>query len=369
MKLLIPFLLLLSTQAFSGFMPKNNLGNEDQKHRKITDLTEERFLKLANQVMDTFNPYAEAHGKTLTLEPLWDSIEVNAYAYPTDDLMVVQMHGGLARRPEVTEDGFQLVVCHETGHHLAGFAKYDPESWAGSEGQSDYFASHVCAKEIWKEDFDKNAMYETIAPKALKDNCNNSYQEDAERYLCYRTGMAGYSLATLLSFGGEVDLAARDGSVVEETYVSHPDAQCRLDTYVSGGLCTVAFDKEAIPQTEEEARESSCMRVDEYKLEARPLCWFAPTLVVEPKPEEFSVEGVLRGEGIYGLKFSNVIADASYIKVYWGFDSWYAFAILDVVGSEFVTKKAWGLGDDLELKIEVVDGQENVLFTKLVTLK
>ena len=47
---------------------------------------------------------------------------------------VVAMFGGLARRPEVTKDAFQFVVCHEVGHHLAGWPfAYD---WASNEGQS-----------------------------------------------------------------------------------------------------------------------------------------------------------------------------------------------------------------------------------------
>jgi hypothetical protein len=35
------------------------------------------------------------------------------------------MFGGLARHELVTDDGFMMVVCHETGHHLGGAPRYN----------------------------------------------------------------------------------------------------------------------------------------------------------------------------------------------------------------------------------------------------
>lgn len=365
MKFLSILILMLSTQAFSKILPDNDLWKEDGKYRSLTDMTEERFLELADEAIEAFKPYAAIHGKVLTLDPLWDSTEVNAYAYPTANEMMVEMHGGLARRPEVTEDGFQLVVCHEIGHHLAGFAKYGPNDWAATEGQSDYYASQVCAKEIWKEDIAHNAMYETIAPDSLKGDCNEVYSSDEERHLCYRIGMAGHSLATLLAFGDNVDFDTRDQNVVDSTYPSHPEGQCRLDTYVAGGLCDVEFNKEEIPQTEEEARPTSCMRVDGYNLEARPRCWFAPS---SSNQDDFSAYGVKRAEGIYAIGFKNIPPAGESIELYWGEGSWYPFVTIPVEGDSFETDSAWGLGTDKNIRVELWSDEGFLLYSKVITL-
>lgn len=352
MKFLLLF--LLSSTAFAKILPDNDLWKEDSKHRKFADLTEERFLELSNQVIDTMAPFAAVHGKTLMLDPLWDSTEVNAYAYPSEDRMMIEMHGGLARRPEVTEDGFQLVVCHEVGHHLAGFALYDVGGWAASEGQSDYYASHVCAKEIWKEDIAQNAMYKTIASDYIIGLCDESYDLEDDRNLCYRTAMAGKSLATLLAFGDEVFFEDRDTNKVDETYTSHPAGQCRLDTYVSGGLCTVEFNKEFIPQTEEEARETSCMSVDGYSLETRPRCWFAPKLI----EEGFSFVGIDKGNGIFGLDFKDIPTGATHLRIYWGHDAFYPFTEISLDDTK---NPSWGFGDKRDIKVEAVDADGKIL--------
>ena len=57
--------------------------------------------------------------------------------------------------------------------------------------------------------------------------------------LCYRTAMAGKSVADLLATLGKQDLPSfltPDENRVTRTYNSHPKAQCRLDTYLSGAL-------------------------------------------------------------------------------------------------------------------------------------
>ena len=38
--------------------------------------------------------------------------------------LFIELNGGLARRPEVSSDGFTMVICHELGHFLAGLDGY-----------------------------------------------------------------------------------------------------------------------------------------------------------------------------------------------------------------------------------------------------
>lgn len=85
----------------------------------------------------------------------------------------------------------------------------------------------------------------------------------------------------------DVSFAQSDRNSVKTTYVHHPRAQCRLDTYVAGALCAVEFDKDIIPgkrfgakrngtEAADEAAEYTCMESRQYSVGVRPHCWFAP---------------------------------------------------------------------------------------------
>src|SRR5690606_16017110 len=98
---------------------------------------------------------------------------------------------------------------------------------------------------------------------------------------------ASQSLADLLAGGaGRTSFATPDPRVVETTNHSHPAAQCRLDTYASGAVCSVEFDRELIPGTrfsnrnradaERQASSVSCTEFNADPHGVRPRCWFAP---------------------------------------------------------------------------------------------
>lgn len=265
--------LLFSGLAFASILPPNDLHLQDDITRKDANLTEARFLELSEQVMAYYRPIVESHGGVLNLDANWRDSTVNAYANRTGSTWNVAMFGGLARRPEVTEDGYQLVVCHELGHHLAGFPTYGFGNWASSEGQSDYFATQACARNIWGDDVATNANFRTTATASAKSECNAAWTTENEQNLCYRIQAAGYSLASLL---GGATYARRDSNVVRSTVTSHPASQCRFDTYRAGGLCTVDFDENTIPRTLSDIKDSSCVRSAGYTIEARPVCWYKP---------------------------------------------------------------------------------------------
>ena len=67
----------------------------------------------------------------------------------------------------MTPDGFALVLCHELGHHLAGNPRV--QAWAANEGQSDYFSTQSCARELWSGETAENAKAALTVPKTPKD--------------------------------------------------------------------------------------------------------------------------------------------------------------------------------------------------------
>src|SRR5262249_39819030 len=161
-----------------------------------------------------FNPIMESHSRKLEIKTYWSDDTVNAYASQDDTTWHVVLFGGLARRPEVTLDGFALVICHELGHHLAGYVFYTGESLS-AEGQPDYFATHSCAAKVWRELAATPSPSLEPVPGSIKDNCNHVWSTQQQQQDCYRTVQASMGLARLLAKLGSqpLDFNVTDTSV------------------------------------------------------------------------------------------------------------------------------------------------------------
>lgn len=285
---LISSLLLASSSAmaFTGqktFMPPNNLDQEDDINFD-GGLTQAQFNSVIDRVMQVYGPIFTHFGATLTVDRRWTDSTVNASAdQPTPTSWQVHMYGGLARRAEVTEDGFAMVICHELGHHLGGFPFV--QDWAANEGQADIHATGACAAKIFATNLELSARAQLALPPEMSAKCDSTYQTENDRDLCYRGLVAGKSLADLLAaIGSESPVAFNtpDTTVVTRTNNDHPKAQCRLDTYVAGALCGANhWDYNLIPGKEMANRNSMEAQDEAYAHScaegegARPSCWFA----------------------------------------------------------------------------------------------
>jgi hypothetical protein len=270
--------LCMIESAKADFMPPNNLHLQDNLFGG-TGVTEQEFHGAIDNVLALYEPIIKNHGGKIRLRRYWKDKTVNASAERLFNRWILNFYGGLARRPEVTKDGFALVVCHEFGHHLGGFPTYG--NWAADEGQSDYFATLTCGKLLWKNDLAENATFRTSADPAARKMCDDVYSEENDQNLCYRLMMGGYSLANLLANLNQtpqVSFSTPDLTVVDETYDEHPLAQCRLDTYAAGALCSAPWDLGVIPQNEQESLEHSCVASKGDVVGLRPRCWYKPSL-------------------------------------------------------------------------------------------
>lgn len=279
----------LTTSALAGrdgFMPENTLDQEDSLWDGA--FTETEFNAIIDSVMNVYVPEATKVGASLTVQRNWTSPVVNAYATEsTPQNWMIAMFGGLARRPEVTADGFALVVCHELGHHFGGFPFYPSTDWAAAEGEADYWAVQACARRVWLTHTGDNAQARASVDPVAKQRCDASWSQPSEQDLCYRIAMGGLSLAKLLgALNGQANVAfgTPDESVVASTSAAHPKAQCRLDTYLNGALCRRGARPSFISgrgqpdglygsASEHEAAAQSCFKVDGLA-GVRPACWF-----------------------------------------------------------------------------------------------
>lgn len=286
-------LLATSLGAHASILPPNNLHLEDNLEM-AANMTESEFKDIIEGVIGKYREPAAKQGATLKVNALWSNSTVNASAQQMGNSWIINMYGGLARRPEVTPDGFAMVVCHELGHHFGGFA-FKGQSWAANEGQSDYFATQACARRVWGDQKEANAQFRSSVGDFEKSKCDEAYTEQTDRDLCYRTTAAGLSLATLLSKLGnstEPRFDTPDEKKVSRTNDNHPAAQCRLDTYFQAALCGKPFDAMLIPgkkisggraglDAEKEAAKYSCTELDGQTLGLRPTCWFRSRLTLK----------------------------------------------------------------------------------------
>ncbi len=298
---------LCAQQGSATFLPPTVLGKPASAFADFDEprVTEVSFNYLIKALEEVYEPIVKAHGATLKIFSHWEDDTLNAFAEQSLDEeggLVFELHlfGGLARRSEVDINGYALVACHEIGHHLAGFPFYGDGEWGSSEGESDYYATQVCAKEIWKSEPFANAVFgEGVHPSA-KLRCDAVYENPDERNLCYRSATGGLQLGRLLESltGEEINPEGLDTDVVAETNPYHPFPQCRLDTYVAGALCKAGYKLDLIPGRDEqggtsngilaefEAATVSCMDVSLYADGFRPRCWFAPYSEQKPSQQD-----------------------------------------------------------------------------------
>ncbi len=300
--------MLLSSSAQATILPPNDLHLQDHLFLRSSNVTEAEFNAMLARVQSVYAPIVQQLGGRLSIEGKWGDSTVNAQATQMGGTWRVQIFGGLARRPEVAIDAVELVTCHELGHHLAGFSFVSStpipipipipipglgDQWAANEGQSDYWSSQVCARKLWAADKAKNAKFRDTAPEIVRTRCETVFRDVDDQNLCMRVNAAGMQLATLLGALRETPTVPSyetpDTSEVAKTNDRHPAAQCRLDTYVAGSLCTAGWNDLKIPgrkhadgqgsaAAEREASQFSCMKVSGYGTGLRPTCWFKPQL-------------------------------------------------------------------------------------------
>lgn len=222
-------------------------------------------------------------GKELIVKLDWENPKVNASAtFDDKDNPVLILFGGMARHPELSEDGLLGILCHELGHHLGGAPKKkrgrsDKLSWSSAEGQADYYTTSKCLPLVLKEPL-KSFNFDSVA----KENEVQKAMSLCEgQTTCARINLAGLSMARVfasLKYYREFpSLEVNDDFQAWETELGHPHPQCRLDTLRAGALCSVS---PLIPFDIMDPSIGACYPnrpESEATNGERPRCWFRPT--------------------------------------------------------------------------------------------
>lgn len=278
--LLTIFPLLSFAHECPGIMPENDLwigvGNKNTK-----EMTEVEFNQILDRVEAIYKPIVTAKKRKLEIVRKWKDGTVNAYAMKgLFGTWKVVMFGGMARHPETTKDSFAVVVCHEMGHHLGGTPiKEDAIGRMSVEGQADYWGGMKCLRKYMEKDDNAAIAAKLVVPEIVKTRCQNTYTNENDIGICYRTALAGMQLGKIFAAvkpqpGTVLDFGTPDTTVVKRTISDHPPYQCRVDTFFSAALC----DKDADLETNEKDPDVGvCNKAEGYTQGLRPLCWYKPT--------------------------------------------------------------------------------------------
>jgi hypothetical protein len=227
-------------QSFNrSFAPENDLWMEDNLEA-TGGITKEVFNQVIDAALEIYAPMAKQNNEKIQVNRKWDDSTVNANVRRSGGLVEINMFGGLARRAEVTPDGFALVLCHELGHAYGGTPYIQAASRMSAEGQADYYGNSACMDNVTlkvQTDIGTLAVTKYMAQRCSEKNQANS----ADYNTCIRELAAGQSLGNLLSTlmkeKKAPDYETPDPTVVSKTLTSYPKTvQCRLDTYFAGAM-------------------------------------------------------------------------------------------------------------------------------------
>ncbi len=281
--------LSITPKANASFFPPNDLHLKKFPSTKAVD--QKHAEKILDDILSYFKDAAKQQSAKFKGRILWDDSTVNAVAYENGKKWNVDVYGGLVKYPLLTEDAIATVICHEVGHHIAGYFFKTNFKWASSEGESDYFATQKCAKAIFeKHKYESKPLAANVETKIL-ERCNTLGTTSQET--CVRLHRASIVLANILAeLGSRKNMPQMDTPSthkVSRTNTNHPEAQCRLDTLLAGIYCKNAPYPSSIPgrtklggrNTKEAELESAKMSCAEYLNDVngiRPNCWFKPLL-------------------------------------------------------------------------------------------
>jgi hypothetical protein len=252
----------------ASFLPENDYATT-KHYYSAGEVTEEDFNLAMDAAIEIYTPIFNNLGLNLTIQGDFFDETVNAYCSRNGNDVTVQMFGGLAKQPQMTLEGFALVICHELGHAVAGKPLYSNNDWASVEGQSDQFATAVCARKMFDPSSPINyRILELMRRKNPKQPTNCASFKGIDKQVCELALSGGLSLGSVLaSLNDEPTPKYETPSkvVVKKTMEAHPDSQCRLDTYKVGALCNKTWNDSIIPSTKAQENAVNC---------DRPKCWY-----------------------------------------------------------------------------------------------
>jgi hypothetical protein len=183
-----------------------------EENLDLRTITKSEFLTTLSLARKIFAPLAATNNRKLEIFSDWNSDWTQAFArrWDTDQILI---YGGIARITAGTQDSLALLICHELGHLYGGIPYSDEHNQLSAEGQADWWATNYC----W-------SRFSEQLPSTNPDSKDRALRA---------------ALVVTAFYAKNRNIPAPlpntpDSTVVEETVLTHPEPQCRLDTYLAG---------------------------------------------------------------------------------------------------------------------------------------
>lgn len=230
---------------------------------------------ILDRIEAVYAPIVAAHGARLEIDRNWEDSRVNSYARRFWGHWHVEILGGLARHPKITPDALLLVACHELGHHLGSVPRF-VLNWASVEGEADYFATLKCMRTVLAKD---PPLALSDVPEAVAHPCQESYASEREIVICERSALAGLALGQIFAeLNQEPPPSFETPDLSRSWWIvsGHPNAQCRVDTYLAGALCARNPQEPLGGALDDDPTAGACSTQKGDAVGFRPLCWYRP---------------------------------------------------------------------------------------------
>lgn len=248
MKLWSLIFLLLSQSVFASvdsfsqnFAPSSNIKIDNSQisfdlqnsETSAYTITRAEFLSTLSIARKLFTPLAAEKNRRLEIFSDWNSNWTQAFArrWDTDQVLI---YGGIARIPGGTQDSLALLLCHEIGHLYAGAPYSDEHNMLSAEGQADWWATNLCWFQLAKE-----LKTSTQNLRTTSNSLSEISQPPAEELFKLKDRALKAALIVTAFYAANRNIPAPlietpDLTIVDKTLLTHPEPQCRLDTYVAG---------------------------------------------------------------------------------------------------------------------------------------
>lgn len=235
-----------------------------------------QYTALEKAFIELFLPQAKARGfNAITINQDFDNTKyVGGVTAVNGEIRIVFGSEFSEVYPDLAEDAYAEILCHELGHILGGTSpdEQDPGVEISPEAASDYFAGAVCLPKLFKNFPAKNPV---IADPVVIANCQLQFSDTEEQKICQRVASAGLSFFTSFreslirlvptikydKFYAVPDLRIKD----QGFYGFYPTFQCRSETVAAGAYCKTSQNL-----WENGHRNWHCLE----GLGARPSCWY-----------------------------------------------------------------------------------------------
>lgn len=208
------------------------------------------YTEMEQTLIQIFTPYALKAGYSRI--KISTDYENTLYTggVMVEDNMINMVFGSEFNKayPNLPEDAYAKILCHELGHIFGETPKADQiNNPISPEAESDYFAGAVCLKKLFKAYPSKSIQ---IPDPIVSLKCQSVYKNQDDIKVCERIAMSGFNFFTALrnsllktkaimpndDFYGQPNFSKKETRFFDY----YPSLQCRTETIAEGAYCNTS---------------------------------------------------------------------------------------------------------------------------------